>query len=161
MEVVEHQHQRRGRSESLEQLAHRAVGSIALVLEHGDARCLEPSQRGKHVRELATDVVVEGLETRRRKALDVLVERVDEHPERQVSFELRGRAVENEVPTRIGPGSKLPEQAGLADPRLAHQRKRSGAPPVQPVEDVVEHTARFGAPNELLGDRAHVRSGRA
>ena len=90
VEVVEHQHQRRGRSESLEQLAHRAVGSIALVLKHGSAGCLEPSQRGKHVRELATDVVIQGLEARRRKALDVLIERVDENPERQVPLELGG-----------------------------------------------------------------------
>ena len=113
------------------------------------------------MRELAADVVIEGLEATRRKPLDVLVERVDEHPERQIALELRCRPAENEVPTRIGPDRKLREETRLADAWLTHERKRSGPPPVQLGERVIERTARLGAPNEVLGDRDHFRSRRA
>ena len=65
------------------------------------------------------------------------------------------------MPTRIGPGRKLGEQTGLADPRLTHQRERSGPPAVELGEHVVEHTARLGAPNEVLAYRDHFRSRRA
>jgi len=161
VEIIEHEHERRSRRESLEQLAHHAVSAIPLVLEHRSAGCLERCQRGKHVRELAADVVIEGLEATRRKPLDVLVERVDEHPERQIALELRCRPAENEVPTRIGPDRKLREETRLADAWLTHERKRSGPPPVQLGERVIERTARLGAPNEVLGDRDHFRSRRA
>jgi hypothetical protein len=161
VEIVEHQHERRGRRESLEQLAHSAISAIPLVQGHSSAGCLEPCQRGKHVRELATNVVVHRLEATRRKPLDVLVERVDEHPERQVSLELRCRPAENEVPMRITPGRKLREETRLADPWLTHKRKRSGPPAVQFGEHVIEHTASLGAPNKLLAYRNHFRPWRA
>ncbi len=88
--------------------------------------------------ELGANIVVERLEAPRRKPLHVLVERVDEHPERQVSLELRRRPAENEMPTRIGAGGELREKAGLADAWLTHERKRSRPPPLQPREHVIE-----------------------
>ncbi len=44
VEVVEHEHERCGRGESFEQLAHRAMASVALVLEHSCAVCREPRE---------------------------------------------------------------------------------------------------------------------
>ena len=113
------------------------------------------------MRELTTNIVVEGLQATRRKPLNVLVERVNEHPERQVSLELRCRPAEHEVPTPISPGRKLREKPRLANPRLTHQRNRSGLATVQIDEQIIENTARCGAPNEVLGDRDHFRSRRA
>ena len=82
MEVVEHEHERLRGRQSFEQLAHRAVTAVALVLKRSSAGCHEPRQRGKDERELMTHVVVEGLKTMRLETLDVLVERFHEHPER-------------------------------------------------------------------------------
>jgi hypothetical protein len=161
VEVVEHEHEWLGRGESFEQLAHRPVAAVALVLKRSAAGRREPRQRGKDVRELGTNVVFECLEAARLKPLDVLVERVDEHPEGQISLKLRCRPVEDELPTLVSASRKLSEQAGLADPGLTHQRKRSRSPTVQLGKGVVEHAARLGAPNELLAYRDHFRSWRA
>jgi hypothetical protein len=113
------------------------------------------------VRELGTNVVFECLEATRLKPLDVLVERVDEHPERQISLELRCRPVEDELPTLVSARRELSEQAGLADPGLTHQRERNRPPTVELGKRVVEHAARLGAPNEVLAYRDHFRSWRA
>ena len=43
------------------------------------------------------------------EAVDVLVERVDEDPERQVELELAGPAGQNEVRARVCAGGKLGE----------------------------------------------------
>ena len=113
------------------------------------------------MRELGTNVVVECLEATRLKPLDVLVERVDEHPEGQVSLELRCRPVEHELPTRVGASRELGEQTGLADPGLTHQRERGRPPTIELGKRGVEHAARLGAPNEMLAYRGHLRSRRA
>jgi hypothetical protein len=65
------------------------------------------------------------------------------------------------MPARISPRRKLREETRLADAWLTHQRKRSGPPAVQLREHVIEHTARLGAPNELLAYRNHFRPWRA
>ena len=109
------------------------------------------------MRELDTSVVVECLEATRLEPLDVLVERVDEHPEGQVSLELRCRPIQDELAARVSAGRKLSEQTGLADPGLTHQRERSRPPTLELDQHVVEQTARLGAPNELLAIRNHIR----
>ncbi len=156
VEIVEHEHQRPARRQSLEQLTHRAVTAVALVLERCLTGRLESSERGKHERQLGTDIVAECLEAMRREPRDVLVERVDEHPEGQISLELRCRPVEDELATPVGASGKLGEQTGLADPGLTHQRERGRPPTVELGEHVVEHAARLGAPNELLAYRDHL-----
>ena len=161
VEIVEHEHQRPARRQSLEQLAHGAVAAVALVLERCLTGRLESRERWKDERQLGADVVVECLEAMRREPRDVLVERVDEHPERQIPLELRCRPVQDELPTRVRPSHKLGEQTGLADPGLTHQRERGRPPTVELGERVVEHTARLGAPDELLAHRHHFRSRRA
>ena len=101
------------------------MASVALVLEHSCAVCREPRERRKDVSELGTNVVFKCLEATRLKPLDVLVKRIDEHPEGQISLELRCRPVEDELPTRVSASRKLSEQTGLADPGLTDQRERS------------------------------------
>ena len=61
--------------------------------------------------------------------MDVLVERVDEDPERQVELELTGSPREDEAPACVGPGSELGEEARLADSGLADQLERRGLSP--------------------------------
>jgi hypothetical protein len=77
------------------------------------------------VRELGTNVVAECLEATRLKPLDVLVERVNEHPEGQISLEFRCRPAEDQLPTRVSASRKLSEETGLADPGLTQQREHS------------------------------------
>jgi hypothetical protein len=113
------------------------------------------------VRELGTNVVVECLEATRLKPRDVLVERVDEHPEGQISLKLRCRPGEDELPTRVSASRKLNEQTGLANPGLTHQHERSRPPTVELGKDIVEHAARLCSPNELLAYRDHFDSRRA
>jgi hypothetical protein len=59
------------------------------------------------VRQLGTDVVVEWLEATRLEPLDVLVERVDERTERQLSLEFGCRPGENQLPTHGSASPKL------------------------------------------------------
>jgi hypothetical protein len=137
------------------------VTAVALVLERRLTGWPEPRECGKYERQLGTNIVVECLEATRLEPRNVLVERVDEHPEGQVSLKLRCRAVEDELPTRVGAGRKLSEETGLADPRLTDQRERPRPPTVEVRKCVVEHAARLCAPNELLAYRDHFRSRRA
>ncbi len=109
--------------------------------------------------ELGTNVVFKCLEATRLKPLDVLVKRIDEHPEGQISLELRCRPVEDELPTRVSASRELSEQTGLADPGLTHQRERGGPPTVELGKRGIEHAARLGAPNEVLAYQSHIRSG--
>jgi hypothetical protein len=161
VKIVEHEHQRPARRQSLEQLAHRAVTSVALVRERCLTGWLEPREGGKDERQLATNIVVECLEATRLEPRDVLVECVDEHPEGQISLKLRCRPVEDQLPPRVSASRKLNKQTGLTDPGLTHQRERSRPPTLQLGKRVFEHTARLGAPNELLAYRDHSRSRRA
>src|SRR3954454_10376833 len=56
------------------------------------------------------------------------------------------------MPARVRTGSQLGEEAGLADPRLAHQFERRRHPLVELVEEMV-HRAEFrSAANEVLGE---------
>ena len=158
MEVVEHEHERLGRRQPLEQLAHRAVAAVALVLE----RRPPAASRTEPARERRARARCE----RRRRAprgdaavaREVLVERVDEHPERQVrsssDADPRARGA-----ARVGASGELREEARLADPRLAHQRERSGPPASSSARASSSDAAGLGAPNEVLGYRDHSPSG--
>src|SRR5215210_9335340 len=98
---------------------------------------------------------------------DVLLERVDEHPERQVSLELRRRAGEDEVPGRLGLAGELAEQARLADPWLADEHDRRRAALVELGQKITERAELGGASDEMLGnshicdthDRSAARNG--
>ncbi len=63
--------------------------AVALVLEWSVPAC-EAGQRREDVGELGTNVAVQEVEESRVEATHVVIEGVDEHPERKVSFELGG-----------------------------------------------------------------------
>src|SRR3954464_13975885 len=87
VEVVEHEYDRLGLRQPLEQHTDSAVAAVALVLDRGLVTGSKSGQRREDGRELRPNVVVEGVEPERVEAMDVLVERVDEYPERQVALE--------------------------------------------------------------------------
>ena len=64
-------------------------------------------------------------------ALDVLVQRVHEEPERQLALELRRAAREHQPAAPVGAARQLGEQPRLADPRLALELERSRAVPAR------------------------------
>ena len=72
------------------------------------------------------------------EAVDILVERVDEDPERQVALELPGPAREDEVPVCVCTGGQLGEEARLPDARLADQLEHRGLSPVDLGEETVD-----------------------
>jgi hypothetical protein len=115
VEVVEDQHERLGRRELLEQLAHCAVNSVALVQRRrGPAPRL--GERGQHLSELRPHERVESLEAAWVEPGRVLVKGVDEDPERQVALILGPGAGEHDVPARVRAPRELRQQAALADP---------------------------------------------
>ena len=157
MQVVEHEHERLLRREQLQQLAHRAMAAVALVLERHLAPAGERRQRREDERQLSPHLVVQRVEPVGREPFRVLLDRVHEHPERHVSLELRRRPDEHEMPARVGLGGELGEQARLADAGLADQHDRRRSAPVEFIEKTVERAEFVGAPDELLGSLSHFR----
>ncbi len=89
------------------------------------------------------------------EAVDVLVERVDEDPERQVELELTGPAGEDEVRACVCTGGELGEEARLADSRLADQLERRGVSPADPGEETVDR-AELGRTADEMGGKCHL-----
>ncbi len=158
VQVVEDQHQRLGRSEQLEQLAHRAVGAVPLVLQRRPAAVVERAEARKDVRELRASLAVQTLEPPRVEPFGVLVERVDEDPERQIALELRRGAGEHQVAAPVGARGELGEQARLADARLPDELDRAGEALLEIRQDLVEHVELRGTPDEFLRRGDHVAS---
>ena len=153
MEVIENEHERLGRREQLEQLPDGAVSAVALVLESRPITVAsERGKRGKDAGELRTDVPVQGIETVRLESLDVLVERVHEDPERQITLEFRGRSGEDEPLTSVGAGGELGEKARLADTGLADDFDRRRPPSIELGEDVIERREFRSASDEMFSN---------
>ena len=91
MDVVEGEHQRRRRRQAFEQLTGGAVAAVALVVECAPSRNCELGERRKDDGEGAAGFVTESVEAARLKALQVVVDRIDEDPERQLLLQLRRR----------------------------------------------------------------------
>src|SRR5918996_5246576 len=89
------------------------------------------------------------------EALQILVERIDEHPVRQVPLELRSGPRENEVPTGIGAGGELGEKARLADSGLTRNLERGRLPIREIGKSAIERAEFLGAPHDLLADEGH------
>ena len=155
VDVVEREHERPAQRQPLEQLPHRAMGAVALVLHDGRAGGCEARQRGQHVRELAAHLLAERREQLRVQAGDELVEGVDEDPERQVALELGGAPREDGAAAGVGAPAQLGQQPGLADPRLALDRERGGPAIPQLAEGAIDRLQFGGAPDEMLGDFGH------
>jgi hypothetical protein len=147
VEVVEHEHERLGGRELFEQLPDRTVGPVALV--HGGLSGPGRSgQRRQHLSEPGPHQIVQPIEAARVEALDVLVERVDEDPERQVLFELRACARQDCVAPVLRAPCQLSEQARLADPRGAGDLDRPRLAALERLERVVEELELGGAAYE-------------
>jgi hypothetical protein len=100
------------------------------------------------VREFCLHVVGEGGEKVGAEALDVLVQRVYEDRERQLTLELRRRAPEDKVPAQLSTSCKLAEQTRLADPRLAHDLDCGRRASVELIERLLERLEFAGAPHK-------------
>lgn len=137
VDVVEHEHDRPRLRERLEQGAHGAVASVPLVLDRRSVADGQAGQRRKHGGELCADIILEVVQALRIQAVDVLVERVDEDPERQVELELPGSPREDEVPARVGTDSELGEKPRLADSGLPDHFERRGLSPSDLGEEAV------------------------
>jgi hypothetical protein len=155
VQVVETEHDRLERGESLEQRAHRPVAAIALVLQrHGGSR-LQREERREDVRKLSAHVVVEGVEAARVEPAHVLVDRVHEHGERQVALELGRGAEEDEATVHVRAGAKLREQPGLADPGLAQELDDRRLAAADAVQNLLERAELLGATDELPTAQRH------
>jgi hypothetical protein len=88
VKVVQNEHERSRLRELLEQRAHRSVRAVALVLQCDVCRARERGQGREDVPEIGEHIVVENVEPVWPEALHVLVDRVDQHGERQVALQL-------------------------------------------------------------------------
>ena len=89
-----------------------------------------------------------GSRASRGPALEVLVERVDEDPVRQVALELRGATEEHEPAAVLGAPPELGEQRGLADPRVARDLKGERAADAGRVERALDDRELVGPPDQ-------------
>ena len=140
VQVVEHQHQRLAGGEDAEQVADGLVRAVALVGHAARTRVQD-----------AVELAVERLEHGGREAAHVLVERVDEDPERQVALELGRAARQHEAAAVVGHRLELRQQPRLADARLAHELDRARAA----LERIFEHAQLLRTPDELLCEMSH------
>ena len=155
--VIENEDQGLGGSQPFEQLTNGAVGPVTLVLKaHGGATA-EAGQRREHLGELGADLLVEGVQTPRFDALDVLVERVDEDPEGEIAFEVCARAGQDDVTARVSAGGELGQQARLADPGGPDDLDRPRTALSERVERLVQLFERWAAPYEVVGELINRR----
>jgi hypothetical protein len=89
VKVVQNEHERSRLRELFEQRTHRSVRAVALVLQCDVCRARERRQGGEDVPEIGEHIPVEDVKPVRLEALHVLVDRVDQHGERQVALQLR------------------------------------------------------------------------
>jgi hypothetical protein len=155
VDVVEHEHDRAAHRQPLEQLPHRAMGPVALVLYDGGAVGGQVRERRHHVRQLAAHLHGQRRHELRVDAGEVLVERVDEHPEREVLLELGRAAAEDGAAAVVRPRGQLRQQPGLADPGLALDHQRRSPAVTQLLERAIDRPQLGGAPDEMVGDSGH------
>ena len=160
VDVVEDEHERARRGQPREQLAHRAMRPVALVLQQARPVIARGRDRRQHVRDLAERLVAQARQHPRVEARDVLVERVDEDPERQVALELGRAAVQDDAATGGRARVQLRQQPRLADARLALDQQRRRLAALERVEREVDGIQLSGAPYEALVDLgSHLASG--
>ena len=87
--------------------------------------------------------------------MDILVERVDEDPERQVELELPGPARKDEVPPCVCTGGQFGEEARLADPWFADELERRRLSPADLGEETVDRVELRRSADEV-GGKCHL-----
>ena len=141
--------------EELEERTRRPVRAVALVLKCQDGRGRKSRQRREDVRELRQDLFVQILQATRIEPTQVLVERIHEHRERKVSFQLRRGSRKDEPAVRICATGELGEQSALPDPGLAYELDGRCAPEIDLGEGLLERTELLGTSHELAGKQGH------
>ena len=159
MDVIEQQHQRLDRRQTLEQLTHRAVSAVTLVNEPRPTVGRLPGQRRKDVTELNADVVVQLRQATRLEAPDERFDRVDEHPERQITLQLGCRTRQHHTAPPVSANRQLAEQPRLADTRLAHHGQRRTPPLVEHVQGAIHEGKLLHAANEAFAEHHHLPAG--
>jgi hypothetical protein len=160
VQVVEHEHQRLPTSQHLEQLAHRAMGPEALVAGTRAGVRTPLGEAGEHVRELRTTRIVQRVELPRLEGLEVLVERIDEDPERQIPLQLGGGSGQDETALAIRTITELGEQACLPHARLPDDLKPGCAPTSKLTQRSLQRPELVGASDQHLSGGGHwKRSG--
>ncbi len=119
--VIERQHHWLAPGQPLEHVADRVMQPVALRALTGSARAAAvwPRQGGEDRGKLGQRVLVEGAEHRRFHRRQIVVERVDDQPERDVTFEFGGAALEHQVAPILAPAAQLRQEPRFADSRLA------------------------------------------
>ena len=114
--------QRAADGEPVEQLLHRAVRAVALGLERalGHSRAVE---RGEDRRQLGEPLAARALQPAVVEPGEVVVERVDEHAERQLALELRRAAGEHE-PVALAGRAPTAAPSGSSCRSRARRRRR-------------------------------------
>ena len=151
VEVVEHEHERPRLRELLEQLAHRAVAAVALVLGRTARPSASADSDGKTCASSAC--------TSSSRAASRSGSRLATYSSSASTKTENGRSCSNSDadPTRTrcprssARAASSREQARLADPRLAHQLERAGPARVELVEQLLERVELVGAPDEGVG----------
>ena len=153
--VVEQEHDRRRIRQDLDEPSDRPVRPVAPV---GRRRCgAGGRERRQHVPQLCHGVVGQPVAPRRLERPDVVVQRVDEQPERNLTLELGCAAAEHEVAAGIRARRELGQHAALADPGLADDLERAGPPAAELVEGPLQTLDGGAAPDQLRGGLGHRR----
>ena len=160
VQIVQHEHERPVVRQQLEQLANGAITPVALVGTRDALHGVLSRQRGEHGCEVVAHIVGEPREALRLEPSQVVVECVDEDPERQVALELGGGAGEHELAALVRAAGELGEQACLADTRLANHLE-CGRPALgQLGESVLQTTELVDTPNQSLCTLSQFRPSR-
>ena len=154
VDVVEGEHERLGGRQPLDQLAHGAVRAVALVLRDGAAARRWIRERRQHVREFAAHLIAQGRHEPRVQSGDVLVEGVDEDPERQVALQLGCAAAETDAPQASARLASSANRRVLPIPaRLGSRAAPSTV--AQFAERMIDCVQFGGAPDKWVGDLGH------
>ena len=167
MEVVEEEHERPPRGEALEELADSPVCAIALVVGRRGPADGRRGQRRQQEAELDAIPVAERPDEPWLQACDVLVERVDEDPVRQIALQLSRAPLQHDHLASLGLRCQLGEKPGLSDAGLTDDRDRGGAPVLEDPEGPVERGELIGPSDQAVASCSHAappredRSGRS
>ena len=167
MQVVEREHHRALSAQRLQQHPHRLMGPVALRRQRPRRMLDQPGQCREHPRQLG-HLDHQAVEITAIHRGQIVVESVDEHPERVPLHELRRPPAEHQITPPLRLRGQLGDQPGLADPLLpgeleAHPDHPTPDRPTRPVAHLARPAARPGLPcsparhNLITRHDAHTR----
>ena len=111
--------------------------------------------------ELGAHLVVQAPQPPRLKPLDVVIERIHEHPERQVALLLGPASAEHKRAVSLDAVPELRQQSGLSDPCRAEQLDRARLAALKPAESADEPIELRDAAYEMVSKLLHKSPRRA